>query len=241
MTPDSFSYSYAFMLGLLSSAHCVGMCGGISSALSVGISAPHQPLRFITLTLHYNIGRIITYTLLGFSLGSLMALLGEYWPIMTIVMRVAAGIILIIMGFYLTNLWHGLIWIEKIGQHLWRIVSPLSKKCLPIKQPHQAIFLGLIWGFLPCGLVYSMLIWAASTRDASQSAILMFCFGLGTLPALITLGVFSTLLKKWVQSRTTRTVAGFLVIIFGIWTLWVAMLSSHAHTAPHNHTEHHQH
>lgn len=241
MIPDPLSYSYAFVLGLLSSTHCVGMCGGITSAFSFGVPASRTPLRLMVLTITYNIGRIVTYTAMGLLLGNVVDVLRDYLPIMTLIMRFVAGIVLVVMGLYLTNVWHGLTWIEKLGQHVWRFISPLSKKCFPIHRVHQAFSLGLIWGFLPCGLVYSMLVWASSAITPTQSAMIMFCFGLGTLPTLITLGLFSNLLKKSIQSHKVRSIAGIFVIMFGLWTLWFALPHRHDHTTAHDQMEHVEH
>lgn len=238
MIPDTLSYSYAFMLGLLSSAHCVGMCGGITAALTFGIPAENRtPLRTFTITVAYNIGRIITYTAMGLLLGSAAQFLQNHSALFALVLRTIAGIMLIIMGLYLSNIWQGLTAVEKIGQRLWRFIQPLSRQWLPVNNIKRALGLGIVWGFLPCGLVYSVLIWAVAANTVQQSAFIMFCFGLGTLPALVTLGLFSNVLRKFIQARSTRMLAGLLVIAFGIWTLIFAF--EHGNHSEHfEHTEH---
>lgn len=233
MTPDNLTYSYAFMLGLLSSAHCVGMCGGITSALTFGIPTENRtPLRTMAITLAYNIGRIITYTLMGLLLGSVAHFLQEYSSVFSIILRTFAGLMLIVMGLYISQLWQGLTRLEKIGQSVWRFVQPLSRHWLPVTNTTQALGVGMVWGFLPCGLVYSVLIWSMGASSVTQSAAIMFCFGLGTLPTLVTLGLFSNLLRKFIQARSTRLIAGLFVIAFGIWTLIFAF--KHAQHSNHN-------
>jgi hypothetical protein len=226
------------MLGLLSSGHCIGMCGGITAALTFGIVPDRRsPLRLMTLTFGYNIGRIMTYTLMGFLLGTVAYFLQNHSIIFMLVFRTLAGLMLIMMGLYLSNLWYGLIWLEKGGQRIWQIVQPFSKKYIPVVSVKQAVTLGMLWGFLPCGLVYSVLVWAISAPNNQTAATIMLCFGLGTLPALVTLGVFSNLLKKWIQAKITRLVSGILVIAFGVWTLWPVYQHVGMH---HEHVDHMQ-
>lgn len=238
MITESLSYSYAFMLGLLSSAHCVGMCGGIVGALSLSIPAQSRtPLHLMLITIVYNMGRVITYTTMGLLFGGLAQFLQSYSTIFTIVVRFTAGITLIVMGLYLSQLWHGLAWIEKAGQFVWRRIQPLTKYFIPIDSLSRAVTLGMLWGFLPCGLVYSVLLWAISANSSQQSALIMFCFGMGSLPALITLGFFSNLVKKLVQAKTTRLISGMIVIGLGLWILWFTYQHTLTHLNMHDHSQ----
>lgn len=238
MITESLSYSYAFMLGLLSSAHCVGMCGGIVGAFSLSIPAQlRTPLRLMLITLAYNMGRIITYTTMGLLLGGIAQFLQSHSTLFTLVVRFIAGITLIVMGLYLSQLWYGLTWIEKAGQFIWRRIQPLTKRFIPVDTLPRAVTLGMLWGFLPCGLVYSVLLWAISANSSQQSALIMFCFGLGSLPALITLGVFSNLLKKFIRAKTTRLISGMVVIGLGLWTLWFTYQHTMTHVDMHDHSQ----
>lgn len=224
MINETLSYSSAFVLGLLSSAHCIGMCGGITAALTFGIPTDNRTaLRTLSITIAYNLGRIITYTVIGLLLGSAAQFLQNNSYLFAIVLRSIAGLMLIVMGLYISNVWQGLIFIEKMGQYVWRWIQPLSRRWLPITNLPQALGLGMIWGFLPCGLVYSVLIWAMGADSVLQSATIMFCFGLGTLPTLLTFGLFSNLIRKFIQARATRFISGLLIIVFGIWTLTFAL------------------
>ena len=94
---------------------------------------------------------------------------------------------------------------------------------MPVRSPGQALVLGLLWGWLPCGLVYSMLVWAVSAGDALRGAALMLCFGLGTLPNLLAMGLVAGGLASHLRQGWVRHLAGALVIGFGLYTLWQAV------------------
>jgi sulfite exporter TauE/SafE len=123
------------------------------------------------------------------------------------------------MGLYLAGWWSGLTRIEALGRGLWRHLQPLSRRLLPVTSLPRALLLGGIWGWLPCGLVYSTLLWAASQGSALESAVLMFCFGLGTLPVLLATGMAAERMLALLRKSGVRTAAGLLVILFGLWSL----------------------
>ncbi len=130
-----------------------------------------------------------------------------------------AALLLVGMGLYLAGWWRGLTHLETLGGHLWRHLQPFASRLLPVRSSGQALLLGTLWGWLPCGLVYSSLLWAASQGNALTSAGLMLLFGLGTLPALLLTGLAADQLRRWVQNRVTRSLAGGLVLLFGLWSL----------------------
>ncbi|TWE05637.1 hypothetical protein FB481_10610 [Pseudomonas sp. AG1028] len=206
----------ALMLGLLGGGHCLGMCGGLMGALTLAIPAErrHQRLRLLVA---YNAGRILSYTTAGLLLG----LAG--WALasgpLAAVMRSIAGLLLIAMGLYLAGWWSGLTRIEALGRGLWRHLQPVTRRFMPITSAPRAMVLGGLWGWLPCGLVYSTLLWAASQGDALRSAALMFAFGLGTLPVLLATGLAAERLVGLLRRRGVRIAGGLLVILFGLWTL----------------------
>ena len=206
----------ALMLGLLGGGHCLGMCGGLMGALTLAIPAErrHQRLRLLVA---YNAGRILSYTSAGLLLGLAGWALAS-GPLAT-VMRSIAGLLLIAMGLYLAGWWSGLTRIEALGRGLWRHLQPITRRCMPITSAPRALVLGGLWGWLPCGLVYSTLLWAASQGDALRSAALMFAFGLGTLPVLLATGLAAERLVSLLRQRGVRIAGGLLVILFGLWTL----------------------
>jgi len=212
-------------IGLLGSGHCVGMCGGIATGL--GFAARGRS--GLPLVLGYNLGRILSYTVAG----ALVASLG-YWGSRYLalgpLLRMLAGVILILMGLYLVGWWRALAYLERAGARLWRHIQPLGKGLLPVTSFPHALGLGVVWGWLPCGLVYTALAYAATAGSAGEGALLMAAFGLGTAPAMVAGGVFSGTLKRVLQARPLRMAMAAMMIGFGVWTLVGGI--SHRHADP---------
>ncbi|MGE8498496.1 MAG: sulfite exporter TauE/SafE family protein [Pseudomonas sp.] len=206
----------ALILGLLGGGHCLGMCGGLMGALTLAIPPERRGQR-LRLLLAYNVGRILSYTLAGLLIG--LAGWAVASSMAASVLRVIAGLLLITMGLYLGGWWSGLTRIEALGRGLWRHIQPLTRRFMPVTSILRAMVLGGLWGWLPCGLVYSTLLWAASQGNALDSAALMFAFGLGTLPVLIATGLAAERLTALLRKRSVRMAGGALVILFGLWTL----------------------
>ncbi|MDH0893237.1 MULTISPECIES: sulfite exporter TauE/SafE family protein [unclassified Pseudomonas] len=206
----------ALILGLLGGGHCLGMCGGLMGALTLAIP-PEQRARRLRLLLAYNLGRILSYATAGLLIG----LAG--WAVASspaaMALRVAAGLLLIAMGLYLAGWWSGLTRIEAVGRHLWRHLQPLASRLMPVSSLPRALLLGAVWGWLPCGLVYSTLLWASSQGSPTDSALLMLAFGLGTWPVLLATGMAAERLTALLRRRGVRVAGGLLVILFGLWTL----------------------
>ena len=206
----------ALVLGLLGGGHCLGMCGGLMGALTLAIP-PEQRSRRLQLLLAYNLGRILSYALAGLLLG----LAG--WVVAgsqaEVIMRTLAALLLIAMGLYLAGWWSGLTRIEALGRGLWRHSQPLTRRFMPVTSIPKAVVLGSLWGWLPCGLVYSTLLWASSQGNAVNSALLMLAFGLGTWPVLLATGLAAERITALLRKRGVRMAGGLLVILFGIWTL----------------------
>ena len=205
----------AFLVGLLGGGHCVGMCGGIVGAVS--LSLPGQRPHFGYL-LAYNAGRIGSYTLAGAIAGMVGAsgfFLHGVLPVEK-ALYLLANLILVALGLYLAGFWQGVLVLEKVGGVLWRRLQPLSKKLLPLRSMPQAFALGMVWGWLPCGLVYSVLVAALASGSAAQGGLLMLAFGLGTLPALLVMGMAAVRLKILLQNLWVRRLSGLLVLGFGL-------------------------
>ncbi len=221
-----------FMVGLLSSgAHCLGMCGGIISALTMAIPAEARAKRW-WLLLSYNLGRIFTYGLIGL-IGGFAASWFDHWG-GGVWLRWLAGLLLIAMGLYIANWWRGLIYLEAAGRYLWAYIQPLGKALMPVTSAPRALLLGAIWGWLPCGLVYSALGSAVAQAQPLESALVMVAFGLGTLPMLMATGFAANLIGGFVQSRALRSLMGLLIIGYGVWTIY-AVGFGHQHHAGMNH------
>ena len=126
------------------------------------------------------------------------------------------SLLLIALGLYLAGIWHGITYLENSGQMLWKILQPYSKRYIPVQKLSQAFMLGALWGWLPCGMVYSILIGAIATGSAVRGGLLMIAFGVGTLPTLLTMGMSAVKLKTLLQSKWTRRVSGLVVLGFGL-------------------------
>lgn len=209
---DSLSLTAALLLGLLGSAHCIGMCGGIAASLALS-EHPDRSLHLLA----YNLGRLCSYALAGALLGGAGILVkGE---LVSLLLRSLAGLLLIAMGLYVAQWWKGLTHVEQLGSRLWALIRPAAGRLLPVRHLSQALLLGIFWGWLPCGLVYSTLIWAATSQAPLHSAMLMFTFGIGTLPAMLTTGLLARQVQQLLARRSVQSIAGSLIILFGLYTL----------------------
>ena len=218
----------AFLVGLLGAVHCFGMCGGIVGALTLGL--PERSRSGAALAgylLAYNVGRLVSYTLAGALMGG-VGWLAAHWSGLHQVqlgLQLVSGLFMIALGLYLGGWWRGLVRVEEAGSLLWQQIEPLGRRLLPVRTPGQAFVLGLLWGWLPCGLVYSVLVWSIATGSPVQGGLLMLSFGLGTLPALLAMGAAAARISHWIQDQRARSVAGVLVVLFGIYFIWQAARS----------------
>jgi uncharacterized protein len=224
---DITMWATAFIMGLFSSAHCIGMCGGIIGALTLAGEKKSSHKRWLLVGL-YNVGRIFSYIVIALLFYFLIDTLETYfaWAFM----RVIAGLLLIAMGLYLANWWRGLVYLEKLGSYVWHFLQPLSRSLIPVKNYWQAFFLGTLWGWLPCGLIYSALVYAATSSSMFSAGMTMFAFALGTLPAVLAMGLLTETLRGWIKHKISTMVMAILMIVFGIWVLY-GEFSGHHHAA----------
>lgn len=222
---QEFTYLTAFIVGLMGGVHCIGMCGGIVGALTFSIQSQSDTsnVSMTKLLLSYNFGRLFSYTLAGGLMGGIGWMAANWLEIrqLQIVLQSFAAIFMLLLGLYLAGWWTILVRLEKVGGYVWRHIEPLTKKLLPVTHSGQALLLGLAWGWLPCGLVYSVLVWSISSGSFQQGALLMLSFGLGTLPNLLAMGVFASQLRRWVGHAWVRQLAGTMVMLFGLWSLYL--------------------
>jgi sulfite exporter TauE/SafE len=205
----------AFLVGLLGGGHCVGMCGGIVGAVSMHLPQSKSKVPFL---LAYNAGRILSYTIAGAIAGLVGAssfFLQHVLPIQHVLYGISS-LMLIALGLYLAGIWHGVTYLENAGKVIWKTLQPYSKRYIPVQSFKQALLLGTLWGWLPCGLVYSVLIASIATGNAVSGGLLMLAFGLGTLPTLLTMGMAAVRLKNVLQNIWVRRASGLLVLGFGL-------------------------
>jgi|TARA_Y100000385_G_scaffold156826_1_gene162573 sulfite exporter TauE/SafE len=211
----------AALIGFFGSVHCVGMCGGIVGALS-GFSNTESRKKLWKLLLAYNLGRIISYSLAGVLAGFLgSSALNFFSPNhVKSVGIIMSGLFLFALGLYISNWWRGLEILEQFGAKLWSRIEPWGRRQIPIAGMRQAISLGLIWGWLPCSLVYSTLIWSMTSADPLRSGAMMGAFGIGTLPMLVTMGFASKFLLTLTRHKKVRQLVGLIIMTFGLLTLF---------------------
>lgn len=233
----------AFFMGLLGGTHCVGMCGGLSGAFTYALPVDQRHgLRLLKWQLIYNCGRLSTYVLLGVFAGLLLSPVQDLGSAKA-VLRMVAGLVMVLLGAYLAGWLPWLSRIEQVGGPLWRVLGPVRQRLLPIQHPAQAYASGLIWGLLPCGLVYGAMALAITQGEPGPAAATMLAFGLGTLPTLLITGTAAGQLRHILQRPGTRRTAGLVVVVFGFWTAlgtapgWMGG----GHTPAHEDSSHHHH
>jgi sulfite exporter TauE/SafE len=221
-----------FLTGLLGSVHCVGMCGGIVGALSAARPRqrhPPQAVQVIAImplpapspavrVAAYNAGRIGSYAVAGAIFGGASQAAATLLQVAAIqgTLYWLANLMVVALGLYLSDLWRGLSHLEAAGQVLWRHIRPLLGPLLPMDTPWRAFALGSLWGWLPCGMVYSVLLTAMLSGSAASGALVMAAFGLGTLPMLFGLGMAGQRMRALMQKRGVRLACGLLVLGFGV-------------------------
>lgn len=208
-----------FLLGFFGGTHCVGMCGGLSSAFALQLPPHISRMGLIVLL---NVGRLSSYV----AIGALMGVVSQTGHLLNIThnwqqgLFVAANVLLLFMGLYLAGILAWAAKIEHIGQPIWRKLQPHLNRLLPIRSLPACVGVGMIWGWLPCGLVYNASLYALGSGSVQQGALYLLAFGLGTLPNLLAMGWFAAQLRGILQHKTLRLLAGLWVVAWACWQLW---------------------
>lgn len=227
----------AFSMGLFGSPHCLGMCGGIVTAF--GLSMQHvSDSKKNGLILTYHLGRLISYALLGLiasviGVAIFQSIMSNSAP------RIVLGAVLVLIGLAMLGLplFNQL---EKFGMRFWQSLAPLRKKVFPIDSFGKALFAGLLWGFLPCGLVYGALMMAIAGNNIATGAALMFVFGLGTMPMLIATQKTVGMLQSSIKNFRLRQINGVIMMLSGLAVIFIPMMMHHNHNHNHNQGSHSQ-
>lgn len=230
----------AFLVGLFSTIHCLGMCGGIIGTLTMSLpqETREHPPRLLAYTAMFNVGRVMSYMLAGAVAGAFGQTVMEFLSpkYAHLILQSFATLIMVGIGLHLAGWFPRLNLIEGIGQPLWHRLEPIGHKLLPVQSPGQAFLFGVIWGWLPCGLVYSALIWSTSSGNAMEGAMFMLAFGAGTLPTVMTAGMVTGWMVKLGQIPHIRTIIGSLIIILALLSLGITV--QHGTTGTHIHGGH---
>lgn len=208
-----------FLLGFFGGGHCVGMCGGLSSAFALQLPPGLNRAGLIVLL---NLGRISSYVFIGLLVGAIgqigISLDQTRW--LQNGLYFSANLLLLFLGLYLAGISSRLATrIESIGRPVWKRLNPLLNRLLPIQSVPACFGVGMLWGWLPCGLVYSASLYALGSGNALEGGLYMLAFALGTLPNLLAMGLFAAQLKNFLQRKTVRLAAGLLVAAWALWRL----------------------
>ena len=216
----STSYLVALIMGLFSGIHCIGMCGSIIGTLSLSLrQGIRENKSLLTLfVLHYNLGRITSYTIGGFIAGLLEHVLtlplGEGHGHR--LLQVLSAIVMAGAGLHIAGWFPRFAYIEKTGGLFWKKIEPYGRRLIPVRTLPQAYVFGMIWGWLPCGLVYAALALSATTGDITRSGLTMLAFGIGTLPAVVGVGIIASLMARLSRLHRFRQYAGLFLIALAL-------------------------
>lgn len=211
----------ALILGLIGSAHCAGMCGGIQMALqsqpSFVLLSRAELLRHLVLL---NIGRVMMYLTLGLFLSFLgLAILSQIdTPMIIRAVRVFTGAVILLVGVhFILRQSRPFRSLERFGMRIWNIASRGIKTRNEVAiSPLRTVINGMIWGLIPCGLVYAVLLTTVFTNDLMDAGLITLGFGLGTMPSLVLSGMLFKRLQDFVKHRAVQTLAGVFFICGGV-------------------------
>ena len=211
----------AFFVGLLGSAHCFGMCGGIAAGLgSLQVDGKTQdaPKPRATSAFLFNIGRVLSYACLGLVSAWLLSKLGHALnvPKWSMILRFVTAVMIFLIGLqFLFNL-QTLAGIERVGARVWKLILPVAIRAGNLPGGTGRLLLGLCWGLLPCGLVYSVLLTASAAGSAISGAFIMLAFGLGTLPSMLGMSLAAPSLAAILSDKWTKKLMGAALILLAM-------------------------
>lgn len=223
------SYATAFLLGLFSTVHCIAMCGSVIGALTLSLPSEirESQTKMFPYVFNYNLGRLLSYGIAGAIVGLLsspLAIIDGY-----LILRYVSVVIMIGMGLYLAGWFPKFAHMERMGAPIWRWLQPIGQKLLPVRKLSQAFYLGIVWGWLPCGLVYAALAVAATAGEPVKAGLVMLAFGAGTLPAVMGAGLFTGFLSAMARAKHLRQIAGILIIAIALATVFWPLDHSEMH------------
>lgn len=207
-------------MGLFSGLHCLGMCGSIIGSLTLSLKREIRENKkaLIPFIFSYNLGRISSYTI-----GGLLAGLAEH--VLTLpfgeghghrFLQIISALVMLGAGLHIAGWFPRFAYIEKFGGNVWKKIEPYGSRLIPVETLPRAFFFGMIWGWLPCGLVYTALALAATTGDVARSGMTMLAFGLGTMPAVMGVGIVTSWMVRLSNMKNFRQLAGLTLIILAL-------------------------
>ena len=216
---NGLTIGVALLLGFAASGHCLVMCGGITAALGMAASRDAKGRTRLTLLMGYQLGRVGSYSLAGLLLGGIFGGLIGLLDIESIrrTLRVLSAVALLVAALAAFGYWRdpGI----DIGRKLWPRIAPLGRRLLPVNTLPRALAFGTVWGWMPCGLVYSVLLVATLQADAVRGAIIMAAFGIGTIPALLIAALGAQEFTRFAAMAPARYLAGSVLLLSAALTL----------------------
>jgi sulfite exporter TauE/SafE len=231
---SNISLIAALLAGFTSSAHCFAMCGGIAGALGMHARAAGSNANVAFVAGLYQIGRISGYALAGAIVGLIGSQAARVLDLVRVgsMLRIASGVLIVLLGLRLLVRWNALQWIERLGARFWMRLRPLVQFAGTRAGLIKPLTMGLLWSLLPCGLIYSMLLLAAMSADSGRGALIMLAFGAGTLPAMFSTSLLSARLQSRMSHPVVRIASGAAMSALGVWMVFAAMtmaVGEHAH------------
>lgn len=224
----------ALLMGLLGSTHCVVMCGGVVAATcsALPLQRGARWRTHIPYVLSYNAGRIASYAAAGAIAGAMGASLASFGVVerVQLGLRLGAGVLMVAVGLYVAGFGRAMRWIERAGEPVWRRIAQVARRFVPVRSPVQALALGLLWGWMPCGLVYAAMAGAVTSGSALGGAVTMGAFGAGTLPMLVAMGSAASAIARAARLRWVRAGAGVVLVALGVLQTAHAWAASNAVT-----------
>jgi uncharacterized protein len=227
---EVISLGAAFVAGVSGSAHCFAMCGGLAGALGMRARTLGQsPQRAFAFTLLTQLGRIGSYALVGAIAGAAGAMLSTImsWVHLAAWLRIVAGALLLLVAIRIATGFNGFAWLERAGAQVWTRylakLAPSRTTNTATLSVGQSLLMGAVWGWLPCGLVYSMAVFAVFAGNAWQGALIMLAFGAGTLPSMLSSSLLASQLARMLKNPSARWVAAAVLAAFGVWTIYSAL------------------
>lgn len=235
----------AFLVGLMGSGHCFGMCGGLAAGLgslpvSNGLNADttHRAKPRATSAFLFNIGRILSYAGLGLLSAWVLASLGHTLniPKWSMILRFITAVMIFLIGVQFLFNWQTLAGIERVGAKVWKLILPIAVRASSLPGGTGRLLLGLCWGLLPCGLVYSVLLTASASGSPISGAAVMLAFGAGTLPSMLGMSMAAPALAALLSDRWTRKLMGAALILLAVLSVSLMVVkiqgkSAHKHHA----------
>ena len=218
----------ALLLGFAASGHCLAMCGGISAALGLATGTRADGRPRIALVVGYQAGRVLSYSIAGALVGGMLGFIVDWLDVDAVrqglrALSAAALVAAALVAFGALRD-PG----SRIGRLVWPRLAPLGRRLVPVTNFRRALGFGMVWGWMPCGFAYTVIVIAALEHDALRAAATMVAFGIGTAPAMIAVAVGARHAAGFAAGRTGKRVAGVVLVASAALTLFAPQIAAAA-------------